>query len=199
MSRFTKKKVLVIMAEYNDEIRREKMAKKQIYLTGFMGTGKSTILNSLHEKCGFQKVEMDEQIAAEEGMSIPSIFQEKGEDYFRSLETDLVKRISRMDQVVVSCGGGTVMRQCNVDVMKENGIIVLLTATPETVYDRVKGSHNRPLLEQNMNPEYIAKLMEERRPRYEAAADIKVQTDGRTSREICTEIMEKITEYGFVL
>ena len=175
------------------------MSKKQIYLTGFMGTGKSTILNGLHEKCGFQKVEMDEQIAAEEGMSIPNIFQEKGEDYFRSLETELVKRISRLDQVVVSCGGGTVMRQCNVDIMKENGIIVLLTATPETVYDRVKGSHNRPLLEQNMNPEYIAKLMEERRPRYEAAADIRVQTDGRTSQEICTEIMGKITEYGFVL
>ena len=136
------------------------MPKKQIYLTGFMGTGKSMILNCLHEVCGFDKIEMDEQIVQEQGMSIPEIFEKKGEEYFRNLETELVKKISAMDNIVVSCGGGTVMRQCNVDEMKKNGTIVLLTAEPETVYERVKGSHNRPLLEKNMNPEYIKELME---------------------------------------
>ena len=140
------------------------MPKKQIYLTGFMGTGKSMILNCLHEVCGFDKIEMDEQIVQEQGMSIPEIFEKKGEEYFRNLETELVKKISAMDNIVVSCGGGTVMRQCNVDEMKKNGTIVLLTAEPETVYERVKGSHNRPLLEKNMNPEYIKELMEARRP-----------------------------------
>ena len=128
------------------------MPKKQIYLTGFMGTGKSMILNCLHEVCGFDKIEMDEQIVQEQGMSIPEIFEKKGEEYFRNLETELVRKISAMDNIVVSCGGGTVMRQCNVDEMKKNGTIVLLTAEPETVYERVKGSHNRPLLEKNMNP-----------------------------------------------
>ena len=148
------------------------MPKKQIYLTGFMGTGKSMILNCLHEVCGFDKIEMDEQIVQEQGMSIPEIFEKKGKEYFRNLETELVKKISAMDNIVVSCGGGTVMRQCNVDEMKKNGTIVLLTAEPETVYERVKGSHNRPLLEKNMNPEYIKELMEARRPKYEAAATL---------------------------
>ena len=114
------------------------MPKRQIYLTGFMGTGKSTILNCLHQLCGLQKIEMDEQIVQEQGMSIPDIFAQKGEETFRNLETELVKRISHMDNIVVSCGGGTVMRQCNVEEMKKNGTIVLLTATPQTVYERVK-------------------------------------------------------------
>lgn len=82
------------------------MPKKQIYLTGFMGTGKSMILNCLHEVCGFDKIEMDEQIVQEQGMSIPEIFEKKGEEYFRNLETELVKKISAMDNIVVSCGRG---------------------------------------------------------------------------------------------
>ena len=168
------------------------MPKKQIYLTGFMGTGKSTILKGMHELCGFRMIEMDEQIVREQGMSIPEIFEKKGEEYFRDLETELVNRISVMDHVVVSCGGGTVMRQCNVDAMRKNGIIVLLTAEPQTVYQRVKGSHNRPLLEKNMNPEYIGRLMEARRPKYEAAADCIIQTDNRTVGEICLEINKRL-------
>ena len=111
---------------------------------------------------------------------------------FRNLETELVKKISAMDNIVVSCGGGTVMRQCNVDEMKKNGTIVLLTAEPETVYERVKGSHNRPLLEKNMNPEYIKELMEARRPKYEAAADFVIKTDNRTAEEICLEINKRL-------
>jgi len=119
-------------------------------------------------------------------------FEKKGEEYFRNLETELVRKISAMDNIVVSCGGGTVMRQCNVDEMKKNGTIVLLTAEPETVYERVKGSHNRPLLEKNMNPEYIKELMAARRPKYEAAADFVIKTDNRTAEEICLEINKRL-------
>lgn len=84
------------------------------------------------------------------------------------------------------------MRQCNVEEMKKNGTIVLLTAEPETVYERVKGSHNRPLLEKNMNPEYIKELMEARRPKYEAAADFVIKTDNCTAEEICLEINKRL-------
>ena len=168
------------------------MKNTQIYLTGFMGTGKSTISRCLHEVYGLEQIEMDEQIVKEEGMPISEIFRVNGEEYFRGLETALVRRLSGMENVVVSCGGGTVMRQCNVYEIKKNGRIVLLTASSRTIYERVRYTHNRPLLEGNMNEDYIRSLMEARRPKYEAAADITVKTDGRSAEDICREIMEKL-------
>lgn len=103
-----------------------------------------------------------------------------------------------MEPMVVSCGGGAVLREENVNLMKAAGRIVLLTAEPETVFDRVKGSTDRPVLNGNMNLSYIKELMEARRPRYEAAADAAVATDGRTAEEICEEILERRNEetYG---
>lgn len=167
------------------------MEKQQIYLTGFMGTGKSTVAACLQKNYKMKQVDMDIRIAEEVGMTIPEIFREKGEEYFRNLETDLLKRLSDEERVVVSCGGGTVMRACNVEEMKRHGKIVLLLASPETVYNRVKNFHNRPLLEGNMNVEYIKNLMDARMPKYEAAADILVKTDGRSAEDICREIMGK--------
>ena len=99
-----------------------------------------------------------------------------------------------MEPMVASCGGGTVLREENVALMKAAGRIVLLTAEPETVFDRVKGSADRPVLNGNMNLSYIKELMEARRPRYEAAADAAVATDGRTAEEICEEILEQRKE-----
>lgn len=84
------------------------------------------------------------------------------------------------------------MRPENVELMKKSGVIVLLTALPETIYRRVKDNHDRPLLEGHMNVDYIRDLMEQRRPRYEAAADLTVQTDGKSGSEICREIVEKL-------
>ena len=155
-----------------------------------MGTGKSTVSGCLHSRYGLERLEMDDKISEREGMSIPDIFREKGEAYFRELETKLLIDLSARQDLVVSCGGGTAMRRENVDLMKESGTIVLLGADPQTVYERVKGNHNRPLLEGNMNPEYIENLMEARRPAYEAAADITVKTDGKSAEAICMEIME---------
>ena len=81
------------------------------------------------------------------------------------------------------------MKEENVRLMKESGKIVLLTAEPGTIYERVKDSTERPVLNGNMNVGYIEELMEKRRPKYEAAADVTIATDGKTSEEICEEIL----------
>ena len=84
------------------------------------------------------------------------------------------------------------LRKENVERMKSMGVIVLLTASPETIYERVKDSDSRPVLNGNMNLSYIKELMEKRRAAYEAAADLTVSTDGKTVEEICGEILKRI-------
>lgn len=139
-------------------------------------------------------IEMDEQIEEEQGMKISEIFAEKGEEYFRSLETALLTGLQQQDNTVVSCGGGVPMRACNVEAMKKSGKIVYLSAQPVTIYERVRHFHNRPLLEGNMNVEYITGLMNARLPKYLAAADVTVETDGKAAEEICREIIALIQE-----
>lgn len=165
-----------------------------IVLIGFMGVGKSTVSEYLKDTYGMDVVEMDQVIAERVGMSIPDIFEIHGEEYFRNLETGLLKELQSRKNTVISCGGGAALREENVAEMKKNGRVVFLTAAPETVYERVKGSDERPILNGNKNVNYIAKLMEKRRAKYEAAADVLVATDGRDVQSICEEIMKKVTE-----
>ena len=166
---------------------------KNIFLIGFMGCGKSTVARTLSKKLGVTQVEMDELIVEEQGMPITEIFEKYGEGHFRDIETDLVRRFQEKAGVVVSCGGGAVLREENRSMMKQSGVIVLLTAEPETILERVKSSTNRPVLNGNMNVEYITELMERRRASYEDAADVCVATDGKSVEEICREITDKIS------
>ena len=119
---------------------------KNIFLIGFMGCGKSTLARLLSEQTGAKLIEMDETIEAEAGMSINEIFEKFGETHFRDLESQLVVRIAEEGGAVVSCGGGAILRSENVEAMRKNGTIVYLSATPETIYQRVRYSTNRPLL-----------------------------------------------------
>lgn len=166
--------------------------KKNIFLIGFMGAGKSTIAAELKKKLNMSLVEMDARIVEEQGMSINEIFEKYGESHFRDIESRLVADIKDEGNKIVSCGGGVVVREENVKCMKENGFIVFLSATPETIFNRVKDSNDRPILNGNMNVEYIKGLMEKRRALYEGAADIKIDTDGKNVGEICAEIIEKM-------
>lgn len=167
-----------------------------IVLIGFMGTGKSTISDYLNHHYGMDVVDMDMEIVKREGMSIPDIFDSYGEEYFRNLETNLLIELQSKDNVVISCGGGAALRSRNVMEMKRNGCVVLLQAKPETIYERVKDTDDRPVLKGRKNVEFITELMEQRREKYEAAADIRIQTDGREVADICTEIMRKTKERG---
>lgn len=163
-------------------------------LIGFMGAGKTTISNALKRIFAIDVVEMDQIIAEREGMPVSEIFETYGEQYFRDAETNLLVELQGRKNVVISCGGGTPLREENVAEMKKNGKVVLLAATPETIFERVKDSHDRPLIENNKNIPFIARLMEQRRPKYEAAADIVIHTDGKSEYEICEEIISKILE-----
>ena len=164
---------------------------RQIYLTGFMGCGKSTVSRALAKCLNRRRVEMDESLERQAGKPISKIFEEEGEGTFRRLESELLHRVAAGPPAVVSCGGGVVLRQENVSVMQDSGVIILLTASPHTLYDRVKNSTHRPLLKGRMNPRAIARLMEERRPSYEAAAGLVIETDEKTVEEIVTEIVAK--------
>lgn len=164
--------------------------RKNIFLIGFMGAGKSTVARELRETYGMRLIEMDAQIEAQEHMPISGIFAVHGEEYFRRLETELLEGLRQESNTVVSCGGGVPMRACNVEAMRKSGRIVYLSAGPETIYERVRHSHHRPLLEGNMNVAYISGLLSARLPKYLEAADVTVRTDGRSAAEICREIMD---------
>ena len=173
-------------------IQARKLFDYNIVLIGFMGAGKSTISDFLRTVFAIEIVEMDQIIAERQGMSISDIFETYGEEYFRDLETNLLIEMQSRTNVVISCGGGVPMRERNVVEMKKNGRVVLLTAKPETILERVKDNHDRPLLEGNKTVPYIAQLMEKRREKYEAAADIVIETDGKSELQICEELVQSL-------
>lgn len=165
--------------------------KDNVILIGFMGTGKTTVARRLSQKTGLQVKEIDDMIVAQEGMSIKDIFDRYGEEYFRNVETRQAEIISESSGVIVSCGGGTVMRQQNVDYLRKNGTIILLHASPDTVFERVRrGGDKRPLLNKHMARGFISWLMKKRNDAYYAAADVIIYTDGMNSDRVADEIIK---------
>ncbi len=166
--------------------------KTNIALIGFMGTGKSSVSHALCKKLDMSEIDMDEIIVKEQGLAISAIFEKYGEEYFREAEAQLLQRLAEGQDCVISCGGGTVTREKNVCLLREFAYIVLLTASPQTVYSRVKNSTARPVLNGNMTVEYIEALMQKRETAYKKAADITVSTDGKSIKQICSEIIEEL-------
>lgn len=175
-------------------IQARKLFDYNIVLIGFMGAGKTTVSDYLSTMFAMEIIEMDQVIADREEMSIPDIFATYGEEYFRNLETNLLIEMQSRKNTVISCGGGAALRERNVAEMKKNGRVVLLTASPETIYERVKDSDDRPVLNGRKNVEGISELMEQRREKYEAAADIVINTDNKNVLQICEELVQRVTE-----
>ncbi|MDO4168116.1 MAG: shikimate kinase [Eubacteriales bacterium] len=169
-----------------------KKLQKHIFLIGFMGVGKTSTSRELNRMLGVQEIDTDAVIVEQECMAINEIFAGRGEEYFRQVETELIDSLKTKEPCIVSCGGGMVMRQENVAAMKEQGTICLLTASPETIYEHVKDSTDRPLLVGHMNIPYITEMMQAREPKYRAAADVVVDTDGCSPAEVAKKLIAEL-------
>ena len=165
---------------------------KTLFFIGFMGAGKTSVSAALGRMLEWPVIEMDEQIARNEGMTIPEIFAQKGEGHFRRCETALLEGLAAGNACLVSCGGGVPMRQENVAAMRRCGTVVLLTARPEVILERVRDSDQRPLLQGRKNVADISALMAQRRSAYEAAADVTVDTSDLTIEEVCRAVLRQV-------
>lgn len=169
--------------------------KCNIYLIGFMGTGKSTVSQSLALRLGYEEIDTDQRIASRQGRSIAEIFESLGEQAFREMETELLRELTGERHKIISCGGGMALRRENVELMRQNGVVILLTASPETILSRVKRDSSRPILNGNMNREYIEGLLNLRLPYYQEAGEVQIATDHRLPAAISEEI-EKFLKFG---
>jgi shikimate kinase len=162
-----------------------------IYLVGFMGTGKSAVGRELAKKKKWHFVDLDELIELKEGRTIPDIFSKKGEPYFRKLEKKALKEVSREKKFVVACGGGIVTNKDNIRIMKGSGVIICLRATPSVILKRTSKSSNRPLLNTDNPKERIGHLLKLRAPYY-AMADKEVDTSKLSLKEVVSKIVKII-------
>ena len=163
-------------------------------LTGFMGTGKSRIGWELSRRLSLTFIDTDKVIERVSCMRISEIFEYYGEAVFRDYETEVVRRCLKLDEVVISTGGGTVTRKENRDMLKSRGPVVGLKASPETIYKRTR-RNKRPMIEMGDPVERIHSLLEKRRAAYEDAASFIVSTDGRDSTDVVEEIVSKLGQW----
>lgn len=161
---------------------------KNIILTGFMGTGKSSVGVELAEKLGYSYCDLDSLITDHAGMSINRIFAQHGEPHFRDLESGMIEELADKKRLVISTGGGAVIRDKNRALLKSIGVVVNLAASAEDIFSRLHMDTSRPLLKDNLSAEKIRSMMAERETYYEEA-DIRIDTTGKKVEDVVREIL----------
>lgn len=163
-------------------------------LIGFMGCGKSTVSKLLAEKLGWQLVDTDARIEEEQGTTISSMFADRGEAWFRILESELIERLSmEKEPMIISTGGGLPIQPQNKELLEKLGDVIYLQVQPQTVLKRLKEDTTRPLLQGEDKEQKIKELLACRGPIYEEVADYIIVTDAMTPKEVALEIL-RLTE-----
>ncbi len=161
------------------------MNSESIVLIGFMGSGKTTLGRWIAREHGYTFLDTDDMIELKQQRSINDIFASEGEEYFRDLETDMIKSLAdRDDKVVISVGGGLPVREVNRKLMRRAGKVVYLRTSVDELEKRLKGDTKRPLLAGGNVREKIIALMDKREALYLDAADVVVDTTGRRFEQI---------------
>ncbi len=162
---------------------------KAVYLCGFMGCGKSTVGKILARKNGCGFIDMDDYIVERERMTIPQIFAEKGEKYFRDTETAVIGELAEKG-AVIACGGGAMLKKENAEIASGNGIVVYIDIPFEACYERISGDSNRPLV-MNNTKEQLEEIYNGRVPIYRENSNISVDGIG-SADEIAARIAEAV-------
>ena len=163
--------------------------KRNIILGGFMATGKSSVGRRLAIVLGYDFLDLDTLIAAEEGMPISQVFSTRGEGAFRALETRMVERVAGRTGCVVATGGGTIVNPRNLETLKRSGVVVALTADPDTILARIGPTEDRPMLWEGDKRERVRLLLEQRAEAY-AKADLIVDASARTIDHVVNHILD---------
>jgi len=169
--------------------------KTNIALIGFMGVGKTAVGKVLAEKLGRKFVELDLLIEQRAGKSIPDIFQQNGEAAFRELEIEVTEEVAKDKNLVIACGGGLVLNKINIDRLRQQSRIVYLTASPGVILKRVANEEGqRPLLKAASKALNIRELLGFRKPFYERAVDIKIDTSKLDINAVSEQIISRLKE-----
>ncbi len=166
---------------------------KNIVLVGLSGSGKSTLGNILSSLSGYALVDTDAIIVKLQNRSINNIFEKNGEEFFRTLETQVSKEISAFDKQIISTGGGIVLKEKNLEYLKQNGVVFYLKTSVNTLLKRLEGDNTRPLLKTDDVKKKLENMLEIRGKLYEKA-DVTIETDKLTPEETAKEILRIYNE-----
>jgi shikimate kinase len=164
------------------------MAKRNLFLIGPMGVGKSTIGRLLAAELHLDFYDSDRVIEERTGADIPWIFDMEGESGFRDRETAVLQELAAEQGAVVATGGGIVVRPANAEIMKSSGVVVYLTASIDQLVERTARDKKRPLLQVDNPRQKIIELLAVREPLYREVADVVVNTDKRSPKSVAQEI-----------
>ncbi|MBK1790648.1 shikimate kinase [Persicirhabdus sediminis] len=166
--------------------------RKNIILIGFMGCGKSTIGIKLSKSLNYTMIDTDHYIESREKLTIPEIFEARGQEAFRDMETKLLRELvaNKTTCHIIATGGGIISRPENIDLLRQLGFVVWLNARPEIILERTSRNQNRPLLQVDDPLSVIKKLLKERKPLYKSAAHVKISTSDLSQRELTLGISE---------
>lgn len=167
-----------------------------IFFIGFMGAGKSTLARTLGTMFGRRFCDTDRLVIARTGSSIKKIFADKGEAYFRERETSVIESLSLERSLLVSCGGGVIVRPENVELMRAMGHVVFLDISVDGALAHITNRSERPLLGDTR--EQTAALHAQRRPQYLAAAHTVVDINGKDFQEVAHEVGALLVEMGLL-
>jgi shikimate kinase len=161
-----------------------------IVLIGYRGTGKSAVGRLLAARLGRELVSTDAEIVKRAQRTIPEIVAQRGWDYFRDLESEICKELSSRDHLVIDTGGGAILRPQNIEALKKNGTIFWLTASVETIVTRIGSDKQRPSLTGTKSfVDEIQDVLQERVPKYQAAADHVIATDNRSINQLVERLL----------
>ena len=163
-----------------------------IVLIGMMGAGKSSVGRCLQRQTRLSRFDTDEMTASKLGLSIPEIFSKFGEEKFREIETQALRELDPAKAVIIVTGGGIVLRDENVDLLKRLGTVVWLEAREETLFERASRRGNRPLLQTENPRATFAELLRTRAPLYAKIADIRIDTSSLNQDDVAEMILNKI-------